>query len=69
MEDHPAFQTNEYRGHSVRATYSGGNQGDAIVEVFRGNDVVWAKNVEAYTIWNYAAHDTDLIDAILDKED
>jgi hypothetical protein len=68
MEDRPAFQTNDYRGHSVRATYQGGNQGEATIEVLRGNDAVWVANVPAYKIWNYAAHDTDLIDSILEEE-
>ena len=68
MEDRPAFQTNEYRGHSVRAYYVG-ESGDALVQVFQGDDVVWVSKVPAYKIWNYAAHDMHLIDSILDKED
>jgi hypothetical protein len=63
-----AFSTNEYRGHNVRAYYVE-ESGDAEIEVCRPDRVVRVFKVPAYKIWNYAAHDTDLIDSILDKED
>lgn len=55
------FETPEYKGFSIRASYLNDGQ-NARVEVVRAGTVIQTSLYPAYKIWNVAAHAEDIID-------
>jgi hypothetical protein len=57
--DKVAFDHTEY-GYRFVATYLVEPKGDALIEIYRGEEIVRSTFWPAYKIWNIAAHAQDI---------
>jgi hypothetical protein len=58
-----------YRGFAVRASYlKEPNDGDALIEIFRGGSVWRSYRYPAYRIYNIAAHFMEMVDHQIERE-
>jgi hypothetical protein len=59
VRDKVAFDITEH-GYRFVATYLTEPKGDALIEIFRGEELVRSALWPAYKIWNIAAHTPDI---------
>ena len=57
----------ETRGYRFKATYLIEPKGDALIEIFKGEELKKEFLFPSYKIWNISAHADDIIDG-LEKE-
>jgi hypothetical protein len=56
------------RGYTVKASYlKEPHKGDALVEIFKDNQLIRKFIFPAYKIWNIAAHFKDIVDSEIEK--
>jgi hypothetical protein len=70
-QDKPAFDIEE-RGYRAKAWYLKDipdSKGDALIEIFAGDELLREFLFPAYKIWNIAAHFGDIVDGEIAKHD
>lgn len=59
----------EKKGYTFKATYLMFPKNDALIEIFKGNNLIKEFLFPAYKIWNIAAHIYDIIDGLEEESD
>lgn len=59
----------EKKGYNFKATYLMLPKNDALIEIFKGNNLIKEFLFPAYKIWNIAAHIDDIIDGLEEESD
>lgn len=67
----PVFEVDD-RGYKARAWYlkdTAASKGDALVAIYRGEELLRSFLFPAYKIWNISAHFRDIVDGELENSD
>ena len=65
-----AFETKPDRGYTAKASYlKDPNKGDALIEVFKGDERVRHFLWPAYKVWNISAHFSQIVDGEIKNHD